>query len=57
MLAEETDALYSEVIGTTGGTSINIRMNGMPVIDSTIGELRTSYTSALESQLNNEVHA
>ena len=54
-LTESTDALYSEVIGTTGGGSISLFLNDKPVVQCTVPEARAAYSSTLESQLAAEV--
>jgi phosphoribosylformylglycinamidine synthase len=54
-MAEATDALYSEVIGTTGGGRIDLLLNKRPVVQCTIDEARGVFSGTLEAQLAAEV--
>ncbi|MBS1800194.1 MAG: phosphoribosylformylglycinamidine synthase subunit PurL [Acidobacteria bacterium] len=54
-LVENTDSLYCEVIGTTGGDRISLSINQQPVIEITLHDARGIFSGALESQLAAEV--
>ena len=55
-IAEEEGAIFVQHIGSTGGQRLTISYQGA-IVDIAVKELSEQFTSALESQLNNEVYA
>ncbi len=48
---------FSARIGATGGSRLEIAVDGEPFISAPLNELRTLWASALEANLHGEVHA
>ena len=48
---------YAAPLGTVGGSSLHVSINGQPVVDTSLAELRTSFLAALGSELAEEVVA